>query len=102
MQDYYDTYGLIKKGKCMYCLKELDVDDDDEEETADHFGYWCKVMPGYLKSRARLQWAYVEKQAEVGWFGKKGEGFKPPLLLEDDARPGRDKKKPRLRRKCKV
>ena len=96
MQKYYDTYGLIKQGKCMYCLGELN--EEDEEETAYHFGYWCEVMPGYLMSRAKSQWNYVEKQTEAGWFGKKGEGFRPPSLLED-ARPGREKKKPRLKRK---
>ena len=92
MQDYYDSNGLVKRGKCMYCLTELDK--RDEEETADHFGAWCEVTPGHLKREARLQWNYVEKLTQAGWYGKKGVGLKPPSLLVD-ALPGREKRKKR-------
>ena len=91
MQDYYDSNGLIKRGKCMFCLDELDV--KNQEETADHFAYWCEVMPGHLKREARLQWKYVEKLTQAGWY-EKGLGFKPPSLLVD-ALPGREKRKKR-------
>ena len=92
MQDYYISNGLIKLGKCMYCLGELG--ERDQEETAYHFAYWCEVMPGHLKREARLQWNYVEKLAKAGWY-EKGIGFKPPSLLVD-ATPGRERKKTRL------
>ena len=65
MQDYYGTYGLIKKGKCMYCLKGLN--EQDEEETADHFGVWCKVMPGYLMHRGNM-W---KNKLLLGGLGKR-------------------------------
>ena len=95
MQDYYDSNGLIKRGKCMYCLKQLNK--KDREGTADHFGYWCEVMPSHLKGEARLQWNYVEKLARVGWY-EEGLGFKPPSLLVD-ALPGREKRKKKKRGK---
>ena len=92
MQDYYDSNGLIKLGKCMYCLQQLNK--KDEEETADHFGYWCEVMPSHIKREARLQWNYVEKLAKAGWFGKEGQGLNPPSLLVD-ALPGKEKRSKR-------
>ena len=55
------------------------------------------VMPGHLMSEARSQWKYVQKLIQAGWFGKKGEGFKPPSLLEHSL-PGRERRKSRLRR----
>ena len=92
MQDYYDSNGLIKLGKCMFCLVELDR--KNQEETADHFGVWCEVMPGHLKREVRLQWNYVEKLTQAGWFGKEGQGLNPPSLLVD-ALPEREKRKRR-------
>ena len=91
MQDYYDSNGLIKRGKCMYCLKELG--EKDRERTADHFAYWCEVMPGHLKREARLQWDYVEKLTQAGWY-EEGVGFNPPSLLVG-ALPGKEKRKRR-------
>ena len=92
MQDYYDSNSLIKRGKCMYCLENLD--EGDQEETAYHFAWWCEVMPAHLKREARSQWEYVEKLTLAGWYGKKGKGFRPPSLYQD-ALPGRQS---RLRR----
>ena len=77
----------------MYCLKELN--EKEQEETADHFAYWCEVMPGHLKREARLQWNYVEKLAKAGWY-EEGLGLIPPSLLVD-ALPGREKKKRKAR-----
>ena len=97
MQDYYVSNGLIKLGKCMYCLEELD--EENQEETAEHFAIWCEVMPGHLKREARLQWNYVEKLERAGWY-EKGLGLNPPSLLVD-ALPG-DEKKARKKRKKPV
>ena len=75
----------------MYCLGELD--EDNQEGTADHFAYWCEVMPNHLMREARLQWNYVEKLTQAGWY-EKGVGFNPPSLFVD-ALPGREKRKRR-------
>ena len=93
MQDYYVSNGLIKLGKCMYCLEELN--EDNQEETAEHFGTWCEVMPGHLKREARLQWNYVKKLVKAGWY-EEGLGLSPPSLLVD-ALPGKEKRKKRKR-----
>lgn len=95
MQEYYDLYGLIKKGKCMYCLKELD--EDDEEETAEHFIDSCIVIPKRVMKSVDEQWEYVQKQMQAGWFTAKAEGFRPPKLLED-GRPGREEGQKRQKR----
>ena len=93
MEEYYILNGLIKLGKCMYCLEDLDV--ANMEETAEHFGVWCEVMPGCLKREARLQWAYVEKLIKAGWYDEGVDyNLNPPSILED-ARPGFSKKKKR-------
>ena len=91
MQDYYVSNGLIKRGKCMYCLDELG--EENQEETAMHFARWCEVMPDHLKREARLQWNYVEKLDKAGWY-EEGLGLDPPSLLVDTL-PGRVKKKKR-------
>lgn len=93
MEDYYILNGLIKLGKCMYCLEDLD--EEKQEETAEHFGVWCEVMPGYLKREARLQWEYVEKLIKAGWY-EEGLNLNPPSMLMD-ARPGHKRKKKRKR-----
>lgn len=95
MQEYYDTYGLIKFGKCMYCLKDLD--GLSEKDTAEHFATWCKVMPDHLMLAAEEQWEYTEKLIEAGWYSSKAKGLKPPAIL-GDGRPGRENRKRKSRR----
>lgn len=81
MQEYYDLYGLIKKGKCMYCLQELD--EDDEEETVEHFIDNCIVIPNRVMNRGSI---YKNKCKQDGLRARQ-KGFRPPKLLED-GRPG--------------
>ena len=77
----------------MYCLERLNK--ENQQETARHFAIWCEVMPGHLKREARLQWNYVEKLVEAGWY-EEGLGLIPPSLFED-AMPGRPKRKKRIK-----
>ena len=78
----------------MYCLEELN--EENQEETAEHFATWCAVMPSHLKREARLQWNYVKKLVKAGWY-EEGLGLNPPSLL-DDALPGDEKKKRKKRK----
>ena len=94
MQYFYDSNGLIRFDRCMYCLEK--VDERKRERTANHFVYWCKVMPKRMKLEAGEQWEYSKKLREAG----KGEsliGVEPPSLLVD-AEPGREGGKRRLKK----